>query len=158
MVDDRGTFEPTESREDAERLFIEDFDTWDMTGYYLYSKLLRSGVSRHIGTGVGEFRHIVERGRFGWPPDRFTVSDQARREARENFGIDRLLKSAFLEVIIVVETDAEDFRRLGHRRQFSNCVQVDCAHGQMISACAQQICTLCDQFGQSAWKAALARS
>jgi hypothetical protein len=32
-------------------LFIEDFDTWDMTGYYLYSKLLRSGVSRHIGTG-----------------------------------------------------------------------------------------------------------
>jgi hypothetical protein len=37
--------------EDVERLFIEDFDTWDMTGYYLYSKLLRSGVSRHIGTG-----------------------------------------------------------------------------------------------------------
>jgi hypothetical protein len=32
-------------------LFIEDFDTWDMTGYYLYSKLLGSGVSRHIGTG-----------------------------------------------------------------------------------------------------------
>jgi len=32
-------------------LFIEDFDTWDMTGYYLYSKLLRSGVSAHIGTG-----------------------------------------------------------------------------------------------------------
>src|SRR6266436_3276253 len=31
--------------------FIEDFDTWVMTGYYLYSKLLRSGVSRHIGTG-----------------------------------------------------------------------------------------------------------
>jgi hypothetical protein len=31
-------------------LFIEDFDTWDMTGYYLYSKLLRSGVSAHIGT------------------------------------------------------------------------------------------------------------
>ena len=41
----------TESIETAERLFIEDFDTWDMTGYYLYSKLLRSGVSRHIGTG-----------------------------------------------------------------------------------------------------------
>jgi hypothetical protein len=40
-----------ESTEDAERLFIEDFDTWDMTGYYLYSKLLGSGVSRHIGTG-----------------------------------------------------------------------------------------------------------
>ncbi len=31
-------------------MFIEDFDTWDMTGYYLYSKLLRSGVSGHIGT------------------------------------------------------------------------------------------------------------
>ena len=51
MVEERRTFEPAESREDAERLFIEDFDTWDMTGYYLYSKLLRSGVSRHIGTG-----------------------------------------------------------------------------------------------------------
>jgi hypothetical protein len=43
-----------ESTEDAERLFIEDFDTWDMTGYYLYSKLLGSGVSRHIGTGGGD--------------------------------------------------------------------------------------------------------
>jgi hypothetical protein len=51
MVEDPRAFEPTESTEDAERLFIEDFDTWDMTGYYLYSKLLRSGVSRHIGTG-----------------------------------------------------------------------------------------------------------
>ena len=40
-----------ESAEEAERLFIEDFDNWDMTGYYLYSKLLRSGVARHIGTG-----------------------------------------------------------------------------------------------------------
>jgi hypothetical protein len=37
--------------EDAERLFIEDFDTWDMTGYYLYSKYWRAGVSAHIGTG-----------------------------------------------------------------------------------------------------------
>jgi hypothetical protein len=51
MVEDRRAFEPTESTEDAERMFIEDFDTWDMTGYYLYSKLLRSGVSAHIGTG-----------------------------------------------------------------------------------------------------------
>src|SRR6185437_10198305 len=51
MVEDRRTFEPTESMEDAERLFIEDFDTRDITGYYLYSKLLRSGVSAHIGTG-----------------------------------------------------------------------------------------------------------
>ena len=55
MVEDRRTFEPTESIEEAERLFIEDFDTWDMTGYYLYSKLLRSGVSAHIGTwGTGK--------------------------------------------------------------------------------------------------------
>ncbi len=42
--------------EDAERLSIEDFDTRDMAGYYLYSKLLRSGVSAHIGTwGCVEF-------------------------------------------------------------------------------------------------------
>src|SRR5271157_2286877 len=41
----------TDSIEEAgERLVIDDFDTWDMTGYYLYSKLLRSGVSGHIGT------------------------------------------------------------------------------------------------------------
>jgi hypothetical protein len=51
MVEDRRTLELAESIEEAERLFIEDFDTWDMTGYYLYSKLLRSGVSGHIGTG-----------------------------------------------------------------------------------------------------------
>jgi hypothetical protein len=44
--------------EDAERLFIEDFNTWDMTGYYLYSKLLRSGVSRHIDTGGYGYRRI----------------------------------------------------------------------------------------------------
>src|SRR5467141_425246 len=104
----------------------------------------------------GELRLIVERGRFAWPPDRFTVSDQTRREARENFGIDRLFEPAFLEVNIVVETDTEDFRRLGHRRQYPNCVQVDCVHGQKVSACAQQICTLRNQFGQSARKAAFA--
>src|SRR5450631_522383 len=50
MVEDRRTLGPTESIEEAERLFIEDFDTWDMTGYYLYSKFLRSCVSAHIGT------------------------------------------------------------------------------------------------------------
>src|ERR1017187_8020418 len=50
MVEDRRTLGLTESIEEAESLFIEDFDTWDMTGYYLYSKLLRSGVSAHIGT------------------------------------------------------------------------------------------------------------
>jgi hypothetical protein len=50
MVEDRRTLGLAESIEEAERLFIEDFDTWDMTGYYLYSKLLRSGVSAHIGT------------------------------------------------------------------------------------------------------------
>ena len=42
----------------------------------------------------GEFCLIVERGRFAWPPDLFTVSDQTRREARENFGIDGLFESA----------------------------------------------------------------
>src|SRR5216684_952875 len=50
-VKDRRTLELVESTEEAETLFIEDFDTWDMIGYYLYSKLLRSGLSRHIGTG-----------------------------------------------------------------------------------------------------------
>src|ERR1022692_1616542 len=57
MVEDRRTLGLTESIEEAERLFIEDFDTWDMTGYYLYSKLLRSGVSAHIGTW-GQRRRI----------------------------------------------------------------------------------------------------
>ena len=56
MLEDRRTLGLAESIEEAERLFIEDFDTWDMTGYYLYSKLLRSGVSRHIGTGGTEVR------------------------------------------------------------------------------------------------------
>jgi hypothetical protein len=51
MVEDRRAVGTAESIETAERLFIEDFDTWGMTGYYLYSKLLRSGVSGHIGTG-----------------------------------------------------------------------------------------------------------
>jgi len=50
MVEDRRTLGLAESIEEAERLFIEDFDTWDMPGYYLYSKFLRSGVSAHIGT------------------------------------------------------------------------------------------------------------
>ncbi|MGO9991313.1 MAG: hypothetical protein ACLPTF_02210, partial [Steroidobacteraceae bacterium] len=45
----------TESIAAAERLFIEDFDTWDMTGYYLYSKYWRAGVSAHIGTGGLEY-------------------------------------------------------------------------------------------------------
>src|SRR5882672_4083489 len=53
MLEDRA-----DSIEEAgEILFIEDFDTWVMTGYYLYSKLLRSGVSRHIGTGGARHRH-----------------------------------------------------------------------------------------------------
>jgi retron-type reverse transcriptase len=56
MVEDRRAFELTESMEEAERLFIEDFDTWDMTGYYLYSKYCRAGVSAHIGTGGTQSR------------------------------------------------------------------------------------------------------
>ena len=51
---DRNAIELTESIDEAERLFIEDFDTWDMTGYYLYSKYWRAGVSAHIGTGGRE--------------------------------------------------------------------------------------------------------
>src|SRR5208282_1306014 len=58
MLEDRRTLGTAESIEEAERLFIEDFDTCDMTGYYLYSKLLRSGVSRHIGTG-GTHRILI---------------------------------------------------------------------------------------------------
>jgi hypothetical protein len=132
-------------------------------------RIVEQGVARNVIEGFiavdtapspanhhGEFRLIVQRGGFAWPPDRFTVSDQTCREARENFGIGRLFESAFLEVIIVVETDTEDFRRLGHRGQYPNGVQVDCVHGQKVSACAQQICTLRNQFGQSAWKAAFA--
>src|SRR6266851_5353262 len=61
MLEDRRTLGLAESIEEAERLFIEDFDTWDMTGYYLYSKLLRSGVSRHIGTGGAEARLFAQR-------------------------------------------------------------------------------------------------
>ena len=36
--------------ENCRRVAIS-IDTWDMTGYHLYSKILRSGVSRHIGAG-----------------------------------------------------------------------------------------------------------
>src|SRR6266849_2929987 len=63
MVEDRRTLGLTESIEEAERLFIEGFDTWVMTGYHLYTKLWRSGVSRHIGTGGSESyrmsRHVI---------------------------------------------------------------------------------------------------
>jgi len=54
MVEDRRTLGLTESIEEAERLCVEDFDTWVMTGYYLYSKLWRSGVSAHFGTWGNE--------------------------------------------------------------------------------------------------------
>src|SRR5208282_6223174 len=77
MLEDRRTLGTAESIEEAERLFIEDFDTWDMTGYYLYSKLLRSGVSAHIdtwgtrartaGVGVG-FRSDARVSPVGPPP------------------------------------------------------------------------------------------
>jgi hypothetical protein len=56
MVEDRRVFELTESIEEAERLFMEDFDTWVMAGYYLYSKYWRAGVSGHIGTGGARHR------------------------------------------------------------------------------------------------------
>jgi hypothetical protein len=83
------------------------------------------------------------------------MSDQTRREAGEDFRIDRLLQPAFLQVIIVVETDAQNFRRYGHRRQQPDSVQVDCRRLPEASADAQQVCALCDQLGQSAWKSAV---
>src|SRR6266702_8398133 len=83
------------------------------------------------------------------------MSDQARREAGEDFRIGLLLQPAFLQVIIVVETDAQNFRRYGHRRQQPDGVQVDCRRLPEASADAQQVCTLCDQLGQRAWKSAV---
>src|SRR5437870_12152328 len=83
------------------------------------------------------------------------MSDQTRREAGEDFRIGRLLQPAFLQVIIVVETDAQNFRRYGHRRQQSDSAQVDCRRLPEASADAQQVCALCDQLGQSAWKSAV---
>src|SRR5258707_13211227 len=93
-------------------------------------RIVEQGLDRNVNEGSvlldaatspaddhGELRLIVERGRFRGPPNRLTVSDQTRRATREYFGIDRLFESTFLQVIIVVETDTENFRRLGHRRQ-----------------------------------------
>ncbi|HEY1885979.1 MAG TPA: hypothetical protein VGG86_07985 [Roseiarcus sp.] len=81
---------------------------------------------------------------------------KTRRVSRENLRIDRLFESAFFEVIIVVKTNTKDFRRLEHRRQYPNCVQVDGMHGQKRFASTQQICALRNQFGQSTWKSAFA--
>src|SRR6266576_1356320 len=83
------------------------------------------------------------------------MSDQTRREAREDFRIRRLLQPAFLQVIIVVETDAQNFRRYGHRRQQPHSVQVDCRRLPKASADPQQVFASCDQLGQSAWKSAV---
>src|ERR1700743_2743005 len=83
------------------------------------------------------------------------MSDQARREAAENFRIDRLLQPAFRQVIVVIETDAQNFRWFGYRRQQSHSGQVDCRRLPEASAGAQQVCALCDQLGQRAWKSAL---
>src|ERR1700728_4404992 len=84
------------------------------------------------------------------------MSDQTRREAAKNFRIDGLLQSAFRQVIIVIETDAQNFGRYGYRRQQSYSVQVDCGRLSEASAGAQQVCALCDQLGQSAWKSPVA--
>src|SRR5271155_2736378 len=83
------------------------------------------------------------------------MSDQTRREAREDFRIRRLLQPTFLQVIIVVETDAQNFRRYGYRRQQPNSVQVDWRRLPEAPADLQQVCALCDQFGQSTWKSAV---
>src|SRR5580692_5572636 len=84
----------------------------------------------------GELRLIVEHRRFTWPADWFAVSDQTRREPCKNFGIHRLFKPAFLKVVIVVEADTEDFRWLGHRRQYPDSAQVDCGRAKKVSASA----------------------
>src|SRR5580704_2315982 len=83
------------------------------------------------------------------------MSDQTRREAGEDLRILRLLQPALLEVIAVVETDAQNFRRCGHRRQQPDILQIDCRRLPESSADAQQVCALCDQLGQSAWKSAV---
>lgn len=44
------------------------------------------------------------------------MSDQTRREAREDLGIGRLLETAFFEAIIVIEADTKNLRRHGPRR------------------------------------------
>jgi hypothetical protein len=54
------------------------------------------------------------------------MSDQTRRKAGEDLRIGRLLQPAFRQVIIVVETDTQNFWRYGDRRQQSDSVQVDC--------------------------------
>src|ERR1022692_3175384 len=66
MVEDRRTIGMAESIEEAERLFIEDCDTWVMTGYYLYSKLWRAGVSAHIGTGGSQRTQFDQALRQRW--------------------------------------------------------------------------------------------
>src|ERR1700679_2090905 len=83
------------------------------------------------------------------------MRNQTRREAAEDFGIGWLLQPAFFQVIIVVETDAQNFRRCGHRRQQANSVQVDYWRLPEASTDAQQVCTLCDQLGKRAWKSTL---
>src|SRR6266850_7320183 len=83
------------------------------------------------------------------------MSDQTRRETGEDFRIVRLLQTAFLQVIIVVETNGQNFRRYGHRRQQPDSVQVDYRRLPEASADAQQVCALRDQLGQSAWKSAV---
>src|ERR1700689_663027 len=80
------------------------------------------------------------------------MSDHTRREAGEDFRIVRLLQPALLEVIIVVETDAQNFRRCRHRRQQPDRLQVDYRRLSEASADAQQVCALCDELRQSAWK------
>src|SRR5580698_5652417 len=80
------------------------------------------------------------------------MSDQTRREAGEDLRILRLLQPALLQVIIVIETNAQNFRWCGHRRQQVDSLQVDPRRLPEGPADMQQVCALCDQLGQSAWK------
>src|SRR6202041_2600296 len=82
------------------------------------------------------------------------MSDHTLREAAEDLRIDRLLQPAFFQVVIVVETDTQNFRRFRYRRQQADSVQVDCRRLSEAFADAQQVCTLCDKLGQRAWKSA----
>jgi hypothetical protein len=103
----------------------------------------------------GQFGFIIERNRFAGPADRLLMRDQTRREAGEDFRISRLLQPAFLQVIIVVEPDARNFRRYGDRRQQPDSLQVDCRRLPEATSYAQQVCALRDQLGKCAWKSAV---
>ncbi len=78
------------------------------------------------------------------------MRDQARREAGEDLRMDGPLQPAFLQVIVVIEADAQDLGRHGHRRQEPDGVEVDRGRPREVRADAQQVRVARDQFGQRA--------